>query len=411
MSITSKTIFTFASDLADEGVDHVLGNVQDRAGLDGIVMTTVYHAARDLFPHNPRRRVSYIPGGRVYFRPDRSRYRDLSIEPVVDSLVLERDVLAEACELGGDRGMQVGAFVVYLHADRYEFPKLSTVNAFGDVYVTDLCPSNPEVRAYVRAITGDLARYDIDRVFAESLNFQPIEHGFHHERYAITLDETSRYLLGLCFCVHCSREARDRGVDPVAVQREVRDRLARSFAEEGGNGPAEVTREGLSKLADGELLRYLDMRSGVVSSLVEEVVEVLETDGKRLVFLDFSGGVKGYVSGAPEGAAAADIGWQFGIDLERIQRACGEVAVVGYAAAAERLRLDLETYRTVLGEGTTVVLRPVLPDCDSSENLVEKVGLVNSLGIERVAFHSYGLMRLSGLEWIRQALENVGGTW
>ena len=39
--------FAFASDLADEGVEAVLGNLQDRGGLEGITTAFVYHAARD----------------------------------------------------------------------------------------------------------------------------------------------------------------------------------------------------------------------------------------------------------------------------------------------------------------------------------------------------------------------------
>src|SRR5437660_1290263 len=40
----------FPSDLADEGVETVLGNLQDRAGVDGITPAFVYHAARDDLP-------------------------------------------------------------------------------------------------------------------------------------------------------------------------------------------------------------------------------------------------------------------------------------------------------------------------------------------------------------------------
>ena len=67
--------FAFASDLADEGVDTVLGNIQDRAGLDGITPAFVYHAARDVFPHNPRRKVQLLDRGEFFFRPERERFK------------------------------------------------------------------------------------------------------------------------------------------------------------------------------------------------------------------------------------------------------------------------------------------------------------------------------------------------
>src|SRR5262245_9307065 len=71
------SIFAFPSDLYGEGIDAVLDNVQNRAGLGGIALATVYHAGRDLFPHNPERRVRFLENGVCYFRPDHDRYRGL----------------------------------------------------------------------------------------------------------------------------------------------------------------------------------------------------------------------------------------------------------------------------------------------------------------------------------------------
>jgi hypothetical protein len=60
------SLFTFATDLHDEGLDTVLGNLQDRAGVDGLTMAVAYHDARDLFPHNPVHKVRYLEGGAVF---------------------------------------------------------------------------------------------------------------------------------------------------------------------------------------------------------------------------------------------------------------------------------------------------------------------------------------------------------
>ena len=73
--------FCFASDLADEGVEHVLDNIQGRAGLGGVTMAAAYHASRDLFPHARTRRLRYQPGGEVFFRPDPARWRGLALQP------------------------------------------------------------------------------------------------------------------------------------------------------------------------------------------------------------------------------------------------------------------------------------------------------------------------------------------
>ena len=61
------SLFAFATDLHDEGLETVLGNLHDRAGVDGLTMAVAYHDARDLFPHNPVHKVRYLEGGAVFF--------------------------------------------------------------------------------------------------------------------------------------------------------------------------------------------------------------------------------------------------------------------------------------------------------------------------------------------------------
>src|SRR5437764_12615856 len=147
----------FPSDLADEGVDTVVGNLQDRAGVGGITPAFVYHAARDVFPHNPRRKVVLLDRGAFLFPPDPALYEGLEIEPRVDGAARERDVLAETCDAAAARGLEVRAWTVFLHADRpEEHLACVTQNAFGDLYRADLCPANPEVRSYVRAPAADV---------------------------------------------------------------------------------------------------------------------------------------------------------------------------------------------------------------------------------------------------------------
>ena len=50
-------------------------------------------------------------------------------------------------------------------------------------------------------------------------------------------------------------------------------------------------------------------------------------------------------------------------------------------------------------------LRPVLPDCDSAENLAAKLRAARDAGVDRVDFYHYGLAPLSALDRIREALE------
>ena len=178
-------MLAFATDLYDEGFDTVLGNVQERAEVDGLTLAVVYHDARDLFPHNPVHKVRYLEGGAVFFQPDESHYEGLQLQPRVAGLARTVDPLGDVCAAAGERGMGANAWVVFLHSDRlgFTYPECATQNAFGDRYLTDLCPSNPEVRAYARALASDIARYEVSTILAESLHFHGLGHGYHHERY------------------------------------------------------------------------------------------------------------------------------------------------------------------------------------------------------------------------------------
>jgi hypothetical protein len=400
------SMLAFATDLHDEGLDTVLGNVQERAGLDGLTLAAAYHDGRDLFPHNPVRKVRYLEGGAVFFRPDEPRYEGLRLRPHVAGLARTTDPLEDLCLAAGGRGMDANAWVVFLHSDRLGFahPGCATQSAFGDPYPTDLCPSNPEVRGYARALASDVARYGVSTVFAESLHFHGLEHGYHHERYFEEIGAVGNYLLGLCFCVHCLEAATRSGVDAETVHRSVRDKLERLLSGED-EGSEEVSREILADFGGAQLLGYLEARIETVTSLAAEVSAAVADEGARFVFLDLSGAEKGFATGHPTGEAAPTIGWKTGVDAAALAVVCDNVEVTGYAANAGRLRFDLDAYSSLLADASRpgLLLRPMPPDCRSADNLAEKVDVAREHGIERLDFYHYGFCRLRSLDWIRRS--------
>jgi hypothetical protein len=106
------SIFAFATDIRDEGVATVLDNVQHRAGLGGIAVAAAYHEARDIFPHNPARKVRFLESGAVYFRPDPVRWRDVRLRPPTSDAA---DALPELIAAAERRDVQVHAWTVFLH--------------------------------------------------------------------------------------------------------------------------------------------------------------------------------------------------------------------------------------------------------------------------------------------------------
>jgi hypothetical protein len=325
------------------------------------------------------------------------------LQPVTSSLVDDGCLLAEAAAATSRRGMRLTAWTVLLHSDLlgFEHPDCAPRNAFGDPYLTDLCPANPLVREYVRALVGDVARRDVAAVQIESLHYHVLDHGYHHERFFEDVGAVGAELLGLCFCEHCVAAADARGVDGAAVQRFARAELERRFA--APPGAEELSRAGFGALAGGELAGYLEARMETVASLVDEAAACAAEGGATLVVEDLSGAVKGYATGRPEGAPAPDSAWRLGLDLRRVAAAGAGVMAIAYASDPERVRRDLEAY-LALGPLAGVAFRPMPPDCHSAENLARKVGVAREHGVEEVALYHYGLCRLSALDWTRAAL-------
>jgi hypothetical protein len=379
------SIFAFATDFADEGVETVLDNVQERGGLGGVTVAAAYHEGRDVFPHNPVRKVRFLESGAVFFRPDPDRWSDVRLRPPVSDAA---DVFPVVVHAAGRRGLAVRAWTVFLHngALAAEYPDCAPENAFGDRYVTDLCPANPDVRAFARALASDVAGLGVASICSESLHYHALEHGYAHERYFVPLGPRVRHLLGLCYCRHCLAAANALGVDGEAARGRAREEIERAFAGEEVAGEPERD-------------EYARVREHVVTSLVAEVAAAAgETP---LEFIDLSGAVMGYADGRPTGPPAPSIAWRLGVDLPAVARACAGIEAIGYAADPERVRGDLDAYGD---DAVSVIFRPTTPDCDSPENLRAKVELARRRGLRRADFYHYGFMRLDALDLIRAAL-------
>ncbi|MEY9839752.1 hypothetical protein [Streptacidiphilus sp. EB103A] len=386
-----SSVLAFATDLLDEGSDLFFGNLTDRAGVGGVTLASVYHQARDVFPHNPRRVVGYLEPGAAYFRPDPARWAGLRLRPAPAGAISDGDPFAEAAAQAARRGMKLHAWTVFLHNDRlgFQHPDCAPANAFGDRALTELCPANPEVRAYVRTLVAEHARYGVDAVRAESLHFHGVRHGFHHERYFERLGPVAEALLGLCFCAHCRVRADALGVPAdevsLAVRAEIRSALTDERAAE--RPPA------LDTVADGALAAYIDASAATVTSLAEEAAQVATEHGMRLTFIDGDGPGKGRLSG---------------IDLPALAKVVHGIETLGYAPIAEQVREKVAAFALygVDPSALAVILRPMSQDCDGPANLAAKIRVLDELGVPEVEFYHYGLMRLSSMDRIGTALRN-----
>lgn len=391
------TIWTYPWDLADEGITEVLSRITDDGGLNSISLAVSYHAGRFLLPHNPKRKVYFTEDGTIYFRPTWDRYK--KIKPVVNSLIKEVDILKKLEGEAAIRGIKVVAWAVCLHNTLLgsQYPECTIVNAFGDHYFTSLCPTNPDVRFYLKTLIEDLTtNYTIDIVELESYDFMPFEHGFHHERAGIDLSSYAGFLLALCFCDSCINEAKANDLAIAEIRAFVAENLLGYF-----ESADRISEQNSAKLLDlenaigGEFGRLLRMRERIIASLIREIKEASCTSSETRI--------------RPMLYADAEKNWAYGIDLAEITLISKEVMALAYLQSPAQVRSAVKKYLDMLSENVNLVvgLQAIAPDVSSEEDLIEKVRSCRALGIDSFSFYNYGLMRLQTLGWIKKALLSV----
>jgi hypothetical protein len=360
--------------------------------------------------------VVYLEGGTTYFHPDLARYAGTRLKPKVAGMAAGDDPLATLVDAARRRRMHVAAWTVCLHNTRLAFaePDCAPLTAFGDRLLNCLCPAHPDVRAYATALAGDVARHGVDAIKLEALSYMPFDHGYHHERSFIQLSPTLRWVLGLCFCAHCLDRVHAAGVDGERVRAWVVETVGAVFeSARHERTDTDVDEAWLRSACDGELGRYIDARRAVVTSLVSEVTSAAHTESPstRVVFLDLSGATLGFASGRPATEQpAVGIAWRDGVDLAGVAGASDGLGALAYFAALDRFEREVAAYQKLLAPGRQleVVLRPMLPDADSSDALAAKLAALHRLGVDEVAFYHYGFMRLESLDWIARALGGHG---
>jgi hypothetical protein len=194
--------------MQDEGMDYILDTMQQMCGINNLYMVVVMHKEHrpyqaPEFPHNPARDVWEAEDSRVTFFPDWDRYGD--VKPLLSDVdwIREKDWLKLMVEACRERGIAAGAEVSHFPIPQSmvkRHPDWQQRKIDGSVWRDNrFCPNNPDVRAYVVALFGDLAaNYDLDYI-------QTCQHLFE--------GNNSIEKGGTCFCPHCIAEARKMGFD------------------------------------------------------------------------------------------------------------------------------------------------------------------------------------------------------
>lgn len=373
-----RGMYVYAWDLWEEGTGTVVGRLRD-AGLNAVSLATAYHAGKFLRPHAPARKAWFPEDGTVYFRPDTSLYGRLV--PQAARMLDNFDALAALETHAAD--FYCTGWTVGLHNSRLGrlHPDLVCQSAFGDPMVNALCPSQPEVRAYLVALCADLGSHAaIDEIAIEAPGFQTYRHGYHHEFELIELTADAETLLGTCFCDACKAAASAAGLNADSLVRQARRDLDAFFADAAA--PL------VNPKTDPDWAALQAARAATVTSLVAEVRAELARDISLAVI--------------PTVQSPNNLCWREGSDLAGLAQAADRLEVPAYQCGPAAIAADMAEVRAAAGEGARIgyILRPTWPHVQGPDDLAACLQAATEAGAETISFYNYGHMRLQSLNWI-----------
>ena len=383
-------IWTYPWDVLDEGPGRVADRL-DGIGVSEINLATNYHTVQTFLPHNSERRTFFTRAS-SYFRPD-DRYGRLEpiLQPEMEGGGGTGDGGDWVEEIAADLSDEVGltSWTVGCHNSVLgtRHPDLAIENAHGDDLVFGLCPSQPEVQAYLVNLVGDLTDRDhFDRIELETFDyFYGTGFGWHHQKIHADLGSLGEFLFGLCFCAECRENATEAGVDADRARETVRETVDAIVAREVDPGDPEG---------------WLDEHP-VVAEYTQVREETLAGVFGRLA--DASGNTElGYYAAAPEPGRS----WMVGADLEALGEHVDYFVAPVYLSSREAV---LEGYRTVEENAPDIPLHagilPGHPAVDDEETVVDIVDGLAGVDVPRVSFYNYGLLPEHALDWIGTATD------
>lgn len=204
-------------DLADEGIERILDNLEEMTGTNSVyLIALMHHEKRPLtdyfYPHNPVRKTYMPEDSRAYFRPDPKFYRRIKPRTSDRDLLKNTDWLQLCIEACRKRKMKTGVELSHTLIDseraEREFPDCMQHDIYGNRLGKLICFNNPDARDYVVGLFSDLATsYDVD--FIQTCLI-PFNSGRANQHPATRLAGVT---LGGCFCDSCRKAAKKEGID------------------------------------------------------------------------------------------------------------------------------------------------------------------------------------------------------
>jgi hypothetical protein len=378
-----------------EGIDKGLEDIRSLE-CNRVLVSVNYHRCRMFRPRDPSMGFHYRPFDFLDFEPDTSLYGPDCPLPPVNTGAAGRGLVRRIREACGRAGVEFTASVIGCHNTSMglAWPRLTACNFVGDRYAFALCPANPEVRAYLRALVEDVCRqFSPGAILLDSFTYLGTVHREHHELMFVRPGLVGEHLLSLCFCRHCEAAAAAGGVDIVRLKALVRSLLSRLLAREGADAH-DPDREGLAALLFEypELYAFEQARRQVVTSLLAEIRDITKTCS---VGLDSISGLL---------ARPCTRSWTEGSALQDRAALCDHIYLQSYFQRTNMVAEDLRWAVAAL-PSSQIVLANMVGESHiaSCAELKERVLLAAEAGLAGVSYYNYGLLNPMRLGWLREA--------
>lgn len=383
------SLYCYPWDVLDERPNS-FGLMAAELGLTNISVAASYHGGKALLPHNSKHHVYYIEDGAVYFRPSARYFKHTRIKPRVSRLATSRDGFRDIVETCGSNGIKTTAWTVALHNTHLgvTYPDLTSENVFGERYFHSLCPSNPDVMAYMRALAGNLASYPIDAVEFESFEFIPFRHYAFLEKEGMGVTPFANLLLSLCFCSSCVLRAKALHINTRQLTKSIKAWLQRYF--EGKNRSTATEEHQISSIAG--LREYLNLRFTILSQAFQEISSLLHAENKRVIPLVIS--------------QEKQLDFLTGIDLRRIGACSDAIEALFYNRQPQESGATVEAIHKAVGHGIDVyfAVRPGYPDANNVDDVIRMTKSILGSGGKGISYYNFGLLERYRMRWIGRAI-------
>jgi hypothetical protein len=387
MPTIHTTMWTYPWDLNDEGYHTVLSTLKNEVGLNAINLASAYHTFDMLRPHLPQNNTLHIAQAATYFQPQLDLYNQTCIKPPTSTWMGKDNWWGKATDEAMRIGIDIHAWTVFLHNSNLaqKYPNCAIERCTGDISTSALCPANPDVRHYARALSQDLVQnYGITMLECESLDYAGWGHAHYHLKHGVPFGPGGQYLYSLCFCPACQHKAMEANIDITRLREQVTQKIHTLFAT---GQPIEASPEALAEEMP-ELTALNHMRENVVASLVYDIKNAIQIP-LSFIFM-----------GTPTISGA---------NAKAIVEIADSVEILSYTHDPKQTHRTISTHLPHLKSPDQLIvgLQAYAPASVNAETLCQHVDTAQQLGITKFAFYNYGIMPTPSLEWVKQAIKQA----